>query len=180
MTIILQEVAISIAGRVRLDLLHSSSVSRRATASRSPLERAVADNIRLDPISARVTGSLSASPLGPISTQLGAAGSIIRRDLRELKKLQQIQARREPVILVLPQAVFPPMVMSIDETHPGGAKVDLSLTFEEIRIVSPLTAAGVIDLDAIQAGAQSSANAGAQPAAAVDAPTDLGAGGLGA
>lgn len=174
---ILTDIAVPLPNRARLDLLKSSSATRSITVARSPVERAVSDNIQLGPELVTVTGTLSATPLGLIASQLGGFGSIIRRDLLELNKLRRFIDVCEPVLLVLPWRIFPTMaITSLTETHPGSNKVELSITFQEIRIVSPLSVAGALDLDAMLAGAGSTSNAGAQPAASVAA--DVG-GGLG-
>lgn len=170
--------AVPVPNRVRLDLTNNVGTGRRATAARSPVEPGVASEIKLDPIMVSVSGTLSANPLGAVNTPLGAFGSAVRRDLKELKKLQKIQERREPVILVTYNDVFPSMAMSIDEIHDGSNKVDLTLTFEEIRIVSPLTVAGVLDLDSLGLGAGSTANTGPNSPTSVTAPSGV-AGGLG-
>jgi hypothetical protein len=173
---ILTDIAIPLPNRARLDLLKSSSATRSATIARSPLERSVADNIQLGPELVTVQGTLSANPLG-LGAQLGGFGSIIRRDLLELNKLRRFIDLREPMLLVIPARIYPSVaITSITETHPGSNKVELSITFEEVRIISPLTVAGALDLDAMLAGASSTSNAGAQPAASVAA--DVG-GGLG-
>ena len=173
---ILTDLAIPLPNRARLDLLKSASASRSASIARSPLERSVADNIQPAPEVVTIQGTLSANPLG-LGALLGGFGSIIRRDLLELKKLRMFFDLREPVLLVLPARVYPSMgIVSINETHPGSNKVELSITLEEMLIVSPLTVAGALDLDAMLAGSAATANAGAQPAASVAA--DVG-GGLG-
>lgn len=177
-TFILTDVAVPVPNRVRLDLLRRTNVSRPTEAARSPVERVVVDNLRRPPERVSLTGSLSATPLGIVATRLGGFGSIIRRDLRELEKLRRIQDRREPVVLVLPYRVYSSMAMSIDEDHDGTNKVELALTFEEIRIVSPLSVTGALDLDTILGGAQSQSNMGSQSGQIVSAPTGV-AGGLG-
>lgn len=177
-TFILTDVAIPVPGRVRLDLLRGVNVNRPSEAARSPLERVVTGNIRRLPESVTITGQLSATPLGLLARSLGGFGQIIRRDLRELDKLRAIQDACEPVILLLPQRVYPSMAMSIVEAHDGSNKVELTLSFEEVRIVSPLQVTGTVDLDTVLAGAQSEANMGAQPTEVVTAPAGV-AGGLG-
>lgn len=177
-TFILTDVAIPVPFRVRLDLTQSIAIGNRVTAARSPVEPAVVDNIRLLPKSITINGSLSATPLGIAATHLGGFGSIIRRDLRELDKLLAIQAKGEPVVLVCARGVFGSMAMSVDEHHDGSNKVDLTLSFEEVRIVTPLSIPGVVDIEAIGNGALSNISAGAQPATAVSAPAGV-AGGIG-
>lgn len=173
---ILTDIAIPLPNRARLDLLKSATASRSATIARSPLERSVADNIQPAPEVVTVQGTLSPNPLG-LGAQLGGFGSIIRRDILELNKLRRFFDLREPVLLVIPARIYPSMaIAAINETHPGSNKVELSITLEEVRIVSPLTVAGAVDLEAMLAGSATTSNAGAQPAASVAA--DVG-GGLG-
>lgn len=174
---ILTDIAVPVPNRVRLDLLRGVSASRRLSPARSPLERSVIDNLQLEPETITVQGSLSATPLGPVGVRLGAFGSAIRRDFRELAKLRKLQARREPVVLVIPARVYLSVAMtSIDESHDGSHKVDLSITFEEVRIISPITVAGSLDISELQSGAGSTQNSGAQATSSVD--VDVG-GGLG-
>jgi hypothetical protein len=175
---VLNNTVVPVPGRVRLDLTHSVSRSSRTTAARSPLERVVADNIRLNTQTVTVQGSISATPLGVVGAQIGAFGSIVRRDLREVAKLHKIQEKREPVYLVTPAFLFGPATFSIDEQHDGSNKVDLSLTFEQIRIVSPLAVAAATDLQAFFAGATGGEQIGSQPSELVTSPAGV-AGGLG-
>jgi hypothetical protein len=160
---ILNDLPIPVPSRVRLDLLHSGQSGAQVEVARSPVERAVAGNIRVLPEPVTITGSISATPLGPVATRLGGFGSLIRRDLRELKKLESFQARREPVVLVVPWKVYPSMAMSITASHTGENKVDFTLRFEPLRIITPLTVTGALDLETLLSGAQSTNNAGAQP-----------------
>lgn len=174
---ILTDVAIPVPGRVRLDLTQSIAISNRVTAARSPIEPIVVDNIRLLPKEITITGSLSATPIGALAaTRLGGFGSIIRRDLRELEKLLRIQAVGEPVVLVCSRGVFANMALSVDEQHTGANKVDLTLSLSEIQIVTPLSIAGVLDLDTILSGASSTTNAGAQPVTPTTVPAGVGVG----
>lgn len=176
-SVILQDVAISGPNRVRLDLMKSASVNRRSTVARSPIERFVGDNIQIEPASITVTGSLSATPLGPIASRLGGFGSIVRRDLIEMRRLYSFQDLGEPCVLVLPMRIYPSVaITNIAETGNGANKVDVAITFEEIQIINPLTVAGALDLDAILAGSATTTNAGAQGTTEVVA--DVG-GGLG-
>lgn len=173
----LNNTGIPVPNRVRLDLTQSVGISRRVTPARSPIESLLIDNIRVDPIVVQVRGSLSANPLGLVETPLGTLGSQIRRDIRELKKLQAIQAKREPVILVTPTDTFPSMAMSIEETTVGTNKIELTLTFEEVQIVTAASIAGAISA-VVEAGAQNTSASGAQSASAITAPSGVG-GGLG-
>ncbi len=177
-TFILTDTPVPVPQRVRLDLTRSIDVSSRVTCSRSPVEPIIVDNIRTDPQSVTVTGQLSATPLGPIGSRLGGFGQILRRDLRELNKLRAIQAIGEPVCVVSGPRVWPSMAMSINEKHDGSNKVELVLQFDEVTIISPIQISGVIDLEQVLSGAQSSVNAGPQAATAVPAPAGV-AGGLG-
>jgi hypothetical protein len=168
---ILKNVAIPVPGRVRLDLTQAVSVNRRVTLARSPVERVVVDNIRTEPRTISVTGSLSATPLGAIGVVMGSFGALIRRDLRETKKLRMFLESGEPVILVTPSEVHESVaITSLQETHSGDNKVELSMTFDEVRIVSPLTIAGVFDLDVILAGSNSTTALGSQPTTEFEIP----------
>ena len=175
---VLVNTGVPVPNRVRLDLTTEYSFQRNVKPARSPIQALVVDNLELEPVTLSVQGSLSANPLGYIESQLGAFGTAIRRDVRELKKLIAFQKLGEPVVVVTPIDVFTSMSISIRDTHVGTNSVDLDLSFEEVRIVSPVTVAGVTDLDAILAGADAESNVGGQSASATTAPSGLG-GGLG-
>jgi hypothetical protein len=177
-TFILTDLPIPVPNRVRLDLTRSIAASKRVVAARSPVEATVVDNIRSLPEVVTISGQLSATPLGPVASRLGFGGPFVRRDLRELSKLRLIQDIGDPVVLVIGARVYPSMAMSIDEVHDGSDKVELTLTFEEVVIVSPIAVAGVPDLEAVLSGASSTTNAGAQGTSTVAAPAGV-AGGVG-
>ena len=164
--------------RARLDLLAGGTVSRRWTASRSPLERHTVDDIKAEPIALTFTGSISATPL-ELFGALGTLGSIFRRDLKEAEKLAALFALREPLVAVTPWGVFASVHGSIDESHGNGNKVDLTITLEEIRIVSSVTIEATSDLETILAGGLTETDLGIQPVEPVTSPADLVAGGLG-
>lgn len=172
--------AIPVPGRVRLDLTKSIGANKRYAVTRNPVQRAVADNILAEPETIVVAGSLSATPLGLINTGLGVAGSVVRRDLIEVRKLRELADKREPVVLVLPigRTLTSVALTNIQEQHVGTNKVDLVLTFEEITIVSPIAVAGLLALETALMGAGQTENIGSQPSTAVAEPAGIG-GGLG-
>jgi hypothetical protein len=173
------DTAIPVKGRIRLDTTQSVSASSTYTPTRNPVQRTVVDNIIREPERLQVTGTLSASPLGLLSTPFGALGSIIRRDLMELTKLRELATKRRPVAVVTVARTYPSMaITAIQETHPGSNKVDLSLSFEEVRIISPLSVSGVLDLQSLLAGSGSESAMGHQGSTAVPEPAAIG-GGLG-
>jgi len=176
--VVIDNIALSLPGRVRLDLTNSVDLSRPMLAARSPIERVIADNLRTEMESISISGSISATPLGVIAAQSGAIGSYTRRDLRELRKLYQMQDTREPVTLIWGDRVWESVAMSIASKHVGLNKVDLSLRFEEIRIVSPLSVSAALDLDETFIGAGSTSELGSQPTQLVPEPAGVG-GGLG-
>lgn len=164
---ILNNTEVSVPGRVRLDTTQDYSIQRSITPARSPLFPLTTQKIRQNPVIVTVRGTLSATPLGMVGIALGSFGSAIRRDLREVAKLKQIQLSGEPVAVVLPnREVYTSMAMSVVETHGVGNKVDLDLTFEQIRIVNPLSAISVAGLDSLDVGAVAGQNAGQTSATA--------------
>jgi hypothetical protein len=175
---VLTNVSLPSKTRGRFDLLTGGTVSRRWSASRSPLERFTVDDIKAEPLAITISGSVSATPL-ELFGALGTLGSIIRRDLAEASKLAALFALREPLVVVTPWGVFPSMHGSIDESHGAGNKVDLTISLEEIRIVSQLTIEALVDLDTILAGGLTETDLGIQPVEQVTSPADLVAGGLG-
>lgn len=169
---VLDNTAIPSSNRVRLDVSPRRNVSRPVRVARNPVERAVGTNIILDPVKVTAQGSLSATPHGRLSRIFGGAATYVRRDWLELKKLQKIQAKGEPVVIVFPEAIYPSMAITIEETHTGSGKVDLVITGEEIRVANPLTEVAALDLDAI-GGAGSVTDMGAQPTEAIGGSTDM-------
>lgn len=156
-------VVAEVPGRFRFDLVQQYTASSKYDVARNPMERAVADNFIRQPRVIAVQGSISATPLTGFGA-LGVAGSLIRRDLIAVKQLRLMQQLGEPLVLVTPAEVHGSVgLVSLDETHVGLNKVDLSLVFEEMTIVDPLSVAGAIDVDAATMGASQTSNMGAQP-----------------
>lgn len=175
---VLQRIPLPGKKHVSLDLAHNGAASKRFTPTRNPVERAVADNVRPEPETLTLSGSISATPLG-LAAPLGAFGSLIRRDLRLVKQLRDLFDRREPLVVVTPWRTYSSMGgTSIDETHVGSNKVDLLLTFDEVRIVDTTLITGLLDLDEALAGAAATEAMGGQATELVDAPVGV-AGGLG-
>lgn len=155
-TLLLTNVVFPTPGRVRLDTTNRYTVTRGNRIARSPVERIVTTNIRKNPITLDVQGTLSATPLYfalplnlsavPVLGQLGskaaifgAFGSIVRRDLSETDKLRIITSG-EPVVIATPSETFASMGCELlSEEHDGANRVRLSLRFSEVRIVSPLS-----------------------------------------
>lgn len=158
-----QAVVVDVPGRFRFDLVKNYQTVSRYSIARNPVERAVADNIVKQPRVVTVQGSVSANPLALFGS-LGAFGSLVRRDLLTVKQLRILAERGEPLVVVTPSEVHGSMGLAVlAETHDLRHKVELSLTFEEMEIVSPLAVSGALDLDAALAGAGSTSNNGAQP-----------------
>lgn len=168
-----------VPGAVRLDLTKSVSEDRTAMVARSPVEYTIADNYRIQNGAISITGSLSANPLGRLGSGLsGSFGSVVRRDLRQLDELYRIQDLREPVALAWGKRFWPSLAMTIRAVHDGSHKVELSLVFEEIRIVPANAVAAVLDLDEVLAGAGGTEQLGSQPTSVVPEPSGV-AGGVG-
>jgi hypothetical protein len=166
-----QATVIDLPGRVRLDLLRSVSATSRYTVARNPVERAVADNFIKEPRQWVVNGTLSANPLVAFGGGIGTLGSFIRRDLVQTRALRLLQARGEPLAVVMPSEVAGSVALvSIAEQHTGPHKVELSLQFEEIEIVSPSSIVGELDLEAALAGADATQNMGSQPVSTMPDP----------
>lgn len=163
---ILSQTQIPLPGQVQMHLTQSVQAQKRYTVTRNPLEKAVAENIQPQNETLQIQCQLSANPLGKgvtsnATAQLGAFGSIIRLDLLELDKLRQLADKREPLLVVTPPRVYKNMALvGIDERHTGAHKVDLSLSFETMRIVSPIIEPDVFDQGSI--GILTVENAGVQ------------------
>jgi len=168
---LLTQAQIDLPGRFRFDLVRQYTHSSGFDAARSPVEQAVADNLVKRPESLTVSGSLSATPVFAFGGGTGAFGSLIRRDLIQLKALQRLADVGEPLVVVTPSQVFGSMApVSIQDVHTMDHKVELTITFEEIQIVSPLSVDGALDLDALLAGAGATEGIGGQATGAVPDP----------
>ena len=138
-------------GQVSMHLTKSVDVSKRFSATRNPVNRVVGTNIIPEPETLRISAQLSANPLGKgslsnVVAQIGALGSVVRLDLEQLQRLRKLADSREPLIVVAPPRTYANMALvSLDEKHVGSNKVELVLSFEEIRIVSPLLVPEVHD-----------------------------------
>ncbi len=153
---LLTEAAVGfVPGRVRMDLNKSVVVTRGFDVSRSPVERFVADNLVRRPEVITVTGMLSATPLLPFGGI--PLGSLARFDLMQLTQLRAMQGSGEPLVLVLPARPYGSVALT--------TRVDLSMTFEEIEIVSPITIP--VDPDLMAAAAYAEVSGGSQPTEAV-------------
>lgn len=162
---------VDIPGRFRPDIIRSYTHTSAYDIARNPVERAVADNFIKRPETLSVSGQLSATPLFPFSGGTGAFGSLVRRDLAQLKALQLLQSVGEPVVVVTPSGIFGSMgLSSIQDTHTMDHKVELSIQLEEVEIASPLSIAGQLDLETIGMGADTSSDLGGQGTSAVADP----------
>jgi len=109
--------------------------------ARNPIERYSVDNMIEEPETLLVQSTLSANPMGfngllPVS---GVAGTILRADLTALATLRSLAKKREPLIVVTPVRTYVDMALvGIAETHLGPNKVDVQLSFETIKITSPI------------------------------------------
>lgn len=160
--------------RVRLDLTTSGGVSHTYSLTRNPVESSVVTKIRRAPERLTVSGTLSATPLG-LGAALGQLHSVIRLDLKRRDTLVEIANKCQPVIVVCPWGVYDSMgIESLEEDHPGSEKVDLTITFGRILIVSEILVETTLDLDTLLAGAPTDAPLGSQPVELVPDPGGLG------
>lgn len=129
-----------------------------------------------------ISGVITATPLGLLGVPLGAFGSIVRRDLSEFRRFKAIADAREPVIVVAREGAWPSMLITQiqrSKVPDDGNSVRLSVTFQEVRIVTPAGVVDLVDFDSILAGAASSTDIGTQTSASAQVPADVAAGGLG-
>jgi hypothetical protein len=176
---VLENAVVPAKSRVRLDLTTSGSVSHSFALSRNPVEQTVVSKIVRNPERLVVSGTLSATPLG-LGGSVGQLHSVIRLDLRRRDQLVAIARKCLPVVVVCPWGVYGSRgIEEIGEDHSGPLKVDLTITFGEILIVSELLVEATLDLETILAGAPTDAELGSQPVESVPAPSGLAAGGLG-
>jgi hypothetical protein len=148
-----------VPGRVRPDLLNAATVTRSFSVSRNPVERVVADNFIREPETLQIQGTLSSTPLA----KFGGVpfGSLFRFDLMQLAQLRIMQGSGLPLVVVLPARPYPSMALTtLVEDHSMRGKVGLSMTFQELEIVSPLSVP--IDPDLLAAGAFIEADVGTQ------------------
>ncbi len=171
---LLTQTQIDIPGRFRYDLVNQVTHTSGHDFARSPVERHTASNSIKRPDQLTVSGVMSANPLFAFGGGTGALGSLIRRDLLQLKALQRLADLGEPLAVVTPAQVFGSMgLVSLQDVHTMDNKVALTLNFEEVQIVSPIAIAADLDLDAILAGAGGAANLGGQATSAVPDPGGL-------
>jgi hypothetical protein len=164
---------IPLPGRVRLDVTRSIQGSKRYEATRSPVERHVAQDVIRQPLELTVSGILTATPLSVFRPPIPFG--IARLDLIELAKLKAIADRRDIVIVTTPVGVYPSMVItSLEDRHGEGEKVDLTISFSEIQIASPILVDVAMDVDSLIASHYGSFNSGGQSGSSVPDPGGLG------
>jgi hypothetical protein len=167
-------VVVDVPGRVRFDLNKGVSATKSYDVARSPIQKIRAGNILKRPESISVQGTLSATPLGLGGALIGTFGRFVRRDLVQMEMLRKIADREEPVVLVTPARPYPSVaIKTMTEQHPGSLKVDLSMTFEEVEIVDPITIAENLALEAMLVGAGGPSNDGPQATGSVPDPGGL-------
>ena len=148
-----------VPGRVRPDLLRSCRVSGRNEISRSPVERLTSDNVIVMPDVISVSGMFSATPLSPFGGI--PFGSLARFDLMQLADLRRMKNSGEPLALVIPARPYASVaISSLEEDHSKSGKVEVSIVFEQIEIVSPLSIP--IDPDVLASSSYIETSAGAQ------------------
>ena len=162
---LLTEAAVGFApGRVRMDLNKSVTVTRAFDVARSPVEQVVADNLVRRPETIVISGTLSATPLVPFGGV--PFGSLARFDLMQLTALRAMQGSGEPLVVVLPARPYGSVALTnLVEDHSRAGRVDLTMTFEEIEIVSPLTIP--VDPDLLAASSFAEVSGGSQPTESV-------------
>ena len=178
---LIEDARIQSPDRVSFDLSKSRSRSQRYQWPRSPIESITVDNVIKDPRVVNISGTLSATPLGFLSGAVlaGAFGAIVRRDIQILEKLHALADRGEPLMVVAPEFSESSMgIVSIDDRHGEGNKIEISMVLEKVRIVSPLLVEGAIDLDSLLSGVFSEESIGSQAVTSVPEPAGL-AGGVG-
>lgn len=156
-----------------LDLTKAVNVSRKYQVTRNPIERTVSTGSIKLPISLQVQGTLSANPSTTIVDRVfSAAGRYVRQDLTKLAELEKVFDTGEPMAVVTPIGTFTSMAGEIlDSGHSASNKVDLTLQFSKIEIVSPRLVDGVLDLDELLAGVDQDLSGGIE---GTDTVTDLG------
>lgn len=172
--LLLTQAKIDVPGRFKFDTVSNISRTVGREIARSPMERATASNQVKLPVMLSVTGTLSATPLFAFGGGTGALGSLVRRDLLQLEALERLADRGEPLVVVTPSKVHPSMgLASIQDVHQLDHKVDLTLAFEEMRIVSPLSVTSELDINSLLSGAGGTSNLGGQPTGVAPDPGGL-------
>lgn len=151
---------------VSMDYTRSIVSDSTYTVTRSPVEKVYADNIVRNPERLTVQAILSANPIGRgiaanATAQTGAFGSVVRLDLEKLKILKDLAKAREPVFVVTPVKGYNNMAITgIRETHTGANQVELSMSFEEVQVLSPILKPTIFD--AAEVGSYAIENRGIQ------------------
>lgn len=164
---------IPVAGRVRLDLAETEGFTQSYDIARHPTERVVAQTKIRNPDELVLTGLLSANPLLSPLAKVGIA----RLDKREAAKLRSLIDRVDPLYIVTPERAYKNMMCTTykedyDETTPDAIR--LTMTFTEIRIVSPGLVESVLDLDVLDLGTGGETDLGNQTPANFPDPGGLG------
>lgn len=190
--------------RQALDVVTSSTKRRTFSVTPYPVQGGptITPHVhkQLDQLS--VTGVISGSPSYQIQGSLSLLAALAtgggvdrrialaskvpgfpqpRRDLMQLQMLELLSNKKFPVMVVTPEGSMPKAwIRSIVRNNSAdmGEATDVQLDFVEARIVSPLFADALLDLDETLGGAGSTADAGGQPTSDFSAPAGLG-GGLG-
>jgi hypothetical protein len=150
----LLRVAIPLPNRVRLDVTPNQSHTSELMPTRNPVQFGadVTDHAKMEPERVTLTGTLTDTPLGLLAAAAAAVFPFQSRALNEYKKLKEIQESRELVFLATKLKYYTNMMIRrivVNRTRDSGKAIDVTIDFEEVRIVSLAFGALVPDLEKI-------------------------------
>lgn len=159
------------SNRVALDMIDSEDVDRSYMVTTNALQdfTSATSNVHKNPERLSLSGTLVSTVDTPGVGSVGFVG--LRADLIRVANLEELADRREPILVITPRVSIPrAFIESISKSwNPDqGENTLITISLVEARIVSPLTAGGVVpDVGASATGNNSITQAGSQAAPTV-------------
>lgn len=160
---------VPIPERFVYDAVRTQRHSRRVVAPKHPVEEGlpITDHARREPdvlsLDGIVSDTVISAPGLPGGALLGAAGNLTNRAHRELLILNEHFIKREPVFIATSMRVYETMLIlsfEFGRVVGTGNAIEVSLTAEEVRIVTPLEVPTLDDLDGLIFGGEGTADLG--------------------
>ena len=169
------------ANKVGLDVVDSEAFSRAYTVTTNPLQdfTSATSNVHKDLMRITLSGTLISSIDVPFVGSIGVPGipggfgGGLRADLLKIRTLEAIADERRPVMIVSPRvSLASAFIESVDTNWSPdvGENTQVSISFVEARIVSPLLAQNVPqDVGALANGNADVSSLGGQAPKAIGA-----------
>jgi len=153
--------------RVPIDLVESENWNDSFNVTDHAVQdfATIQNNVHIAPRILSVSGVLTGifqSVVGPIAGGGGPPG--FRADLQKLGSLRALARARQPVLVITPRDSVISLITSIDDAWDPelGENTRFSISFKEVRLVSPLTGSIAPDTAAQLAGNNKSSGGGQQ------------------